>query len=110
MRQLKKQEVPVRRLLAVVLAAVFLASTLAYGQVPAAPASRTLYTTAALVLHATPSATGTRVTSLPVGTKLTIGKCVSGWCQVLDAGKHGYVAERYLSATAPTIAARVLAS
>jgi len=87
--------------------ALLIFQTLAFGQAAptAAPASRTLYTSAVLVVHATASATGTKVTSLSAGTKLTIGKCANSWCQVLDAGKRGYVAERYLSATPPAATA-----
>jgi uncharacterized protein YraI len=90
-----------RRALGLVVAAVCLAQTLALGQTAPASASRTLYTTAVVALHTSPEADGPKRSSLAAGTKLTIGKCASGWCRVLDPGKSGYVAERYLSATAP---------
>jgi uncharacterized protein YgiM (DUF1202 family) len=91
-----------RRHFGVIVAAVFLAQALASGQAAPAPATRTVYTTGIVVLHTSPKADSPQQASLAAGTKLTIGKCAIGWCQVLDTGKRGsYVAERYLSATPP---------
>lgn len=90
-----------RRPIGVLVAAVFLTRALAFGQVTPAPTSRSLYTTAAVAIHAAPKADSPSQVSLALGTKVTVGKCANTWCQILDTGRHGYVEERSLSATAP---------
>lgn len=64
-----------------------------------------------LNLRATPSTSGSKVTSLSSGTKVSILESLDGWYRVEVGGKEGYVSSQYISlaqsqsssAAAPTV-------
>lgn len=60
--------------------------------------TRSVYTTANVTLRASPATTGAKLLVINVGTTLTVGTCVNGWCTVLGPSQRGFVAERFLSA------------
>ena len=56
---------------------------------------------AAVRLHSGPSVTSRVVGVIPAGSRVAVGDCNGGWCDVLFRGQHGYSSARLLRASAP---------
>ena len=65
--------------------------------------ARTVQTTANLNLRSTPSASGTKLATMPKGTRLSVSATKSGWSQVRYAGKTGWASSAYLRTVAKAI-------
>lgn len=68
----------------------------AFVAVPAVANAAPGYTTGAVNLRTGPSTSYSRITTIPAGARIDIGRC-SGWCQVSYRGYHGWVAGSYVA-------------
>jgi uncharacterized protein YraI len=61
------------------------------------------YTTSRLRMRDAPSLSGEVLRLIPKASRVAVGVCEAGWCEVEYRGETGYVAERFLTNRAPDV-------